>query len=298
MAGRLKHDQIFRKAMENPLVAHELFDAHLPKHIKDLVDFTSLEMDNTTFVEPNLRDTISDVLFYTKFGKQDGYLYLLVDHQSSPDHFMAFRLFKYMMNICNRYLTENPKTKTLPLVYPLIFFNGTRKYNVSRNLWSLFDNSKLIRDIWANDYQLVNVHDIADEELKKRVWSGILEFFMKHIKKRNLLKKWQEIANILPEFTKVTIGYNYIEMILSYTLTKIDQSDKIELEKLLTSKLNQQTGTKLMGSLAQHWEQIGEARGEARLVKTMIKSGSSIEEISRMTKLSTTKIRELLKINT
>ncbi len=106
------------------------------------------------------------------------------------------------------------------------------------------------------------------------------------IKKRNLLKKWQEIANILPEFTKVTIGYNYIEMILSYTLTKIDQSDKIELEKLLTSKLNQQTGTKLMGSLAQHWEQIGEARGEARLVKTMIKSGSSIEEISRMTKLS------------
>ncbi len=298
MAGRLKHDQIFRKAMENPLVAHEFFDAHLPKHIKDLVDFTSLEMDNTTFVEPNLRDTISYMLFYTKFCKQDGYLYLLVEHQSSPDHFMAFRLFKYMMNICDRYLTENPKTKILPLVYPLIFFNGTRKYNVSRNLWSLFDNSKLIRDIWANDYQLVNVHDIADEELKKRVWSGILEFFMKHIKKRNLLKKWQEIANILPEFTKVTIGYNYIEMILSYTLTKIDQSDKIELEKLLTSKLNQQTGTKLMGSLAQHWEQIGEARGEARLVKTMIKSGSSIEEISRMTKLSITKIRELLKINT
>ncbi len=109
---------------------------------------------------------------------------------------------------------------------------------MSRNLWSLFDNSKLVRDIWANDYQLVNVHDIADEELKKRVWSGILEFFMKHIKKRNLLKKWQEIANILPEFTKVTIGYNYIEMILSYTLTKIDQSDRIELEKLLTSKLN------------------------------------------------------------
>lgn len=142
------------------------------------------------------------------------------------------------------------------------------------------------------------MHDIADEELKKRMWSGILEFFMKHIKKRNLLKKWQEIADILPEFTKVTIGYNYIEMILSYTLTKIDQSDKMELEKLLTSKLNQQTGIKLMGSLAQHWEQIGEARGEARLVKTMIKNGSSIEEISRMTKLSITKIRELLKINT
>ena len=44
--------------------------------------------------------------------------------------------------------------------------------------------------------------------------------------------------------------------------------------------------------------QIGEARGEARLVKTMIQNGSSIEEVCRMTKLSITKIRELLKINT
>ncbi|WP_410521521.1 Rpn family recombination-promoting nuclease/putative transposase [Candidatus Tisiphia endosymbiont of Metellina segmentata] len=301
--------------MENPLVSHEFFDTHLPKHIKDLVDFPSLKMDNTTFVEPNLRNTISDVLFYTKFGKQDGYLYLLVEHQSSPDHFMAFRLFKYMLNICDRYLTEHPKTKTLPLVYPLIFFNGTGKYKVSRNLWGLFDDSKFVRDIWANDYQLVNVHDIADEELKKRAWSGILEFFMKHIKKRNLLKKWQEIADMLPELTKVTIGYNYIEMILCYTLTKIEQSDKIKLEQLLTSKLNQETGKQLMGSLAQHWEQVGETRGiqigetrgiqigetrgiqigKVETVQEMLKEDYPIETITKLTKLSLKAIEEIRK---
>lgn len=44
-------------------------------------------------------------------------------------------------------------------------------------------------------------------------------------------------------------------------MTKIEQSNRIELEKLLTSKLSQETGAKVMGSWAHHLEQIGEARG-------------------------------------
>ena len=269
MTKRLKHDQIFRKAMENPLVAHEFLNAHLPKHIKALIDFPSLTIENTSFIEQNLRDSISDVLFSAKFDNKDGYLYLLIEHQSSADHFMTFRLLRYMLNICDRYLTSNPKAKSLPLIYPLIFFNGTGDYNASRNLWDLFEDNLLAKEIWTNDYQIVNVNDIPDEQLKQRVWSGILEFFLKYIRERNLLKRWQEISDMLPEITKVTIGYNYIELLLCYTLTRINQSDKVELEKLLTSKLNQETGTKLMGSLAQHWKeegvleglQIGEAKG-------------------------------------
>ncbi len=179
MTERLKHDQIFRKAMENPLVAHEFLNAHLPKHIKALIDFPSLKFENTSFIEQNLRDSISDVLFSAKFDSKDGYLFLLIEHQSSADHFMAYRMFKYLINICDRYLILNPKTKTLPLVYPLIFYNGTEKYNVPRNLWDLFEDSKLARSSWINDYQLVNVHEIPDEQLKQRAWSGILEFFLK-----------------------------------------------------------------------------------------------------------------------
>ncbi len=80
MTDYLKHDKIFRKAMENPLVVHEFCNAHLPKSIKDLLDFSSIKMDNTTFIEQDLRDSITDVLFQAKFDKQDGYLYLLLGH--------------------------------------------------------------------------------------------------------------------------------------------------------------------------------------------------------------------------
>ncbi|MCC8371828.1 MAG: hypothetical protein LN568_03660 [Rickettsia endosymbiont of Pseudomimeciton antennatum] len=41
---------------------------------------------------------------------------------------------------------------------------------------------------------------------------------------------------------------------------------------------------------------IGEARGEGKLIKMMIKNGNSIEEIARITRLPITKINELLKV--
>ncbi|WP_341759378.1 Rpn family recombination-promoting nuclease/putative transposase [Candidatus Tisiphia endosymbiont of Ptychoptera albimana] len=311
-----KHDEIFRKSMENPIVAKEFLATHLPKDVLALIDSTSLKLEKDSFIEPDLSETISDVLFSVKFNDQDGYIFLLLEHQSTVDKMMAFRLFKYMINICDRYLTTNPKAKSLPVIYPLIIYNGKKKYNASLNIWNLFSHPDLARGFWTNDCQLINVHDIPDEELKKKVWSGILLFFLKHIHERQLLKRWQEISYLLPKLSKITIGHDHIRNLLSYTLTFIEQNDKIELEKILKNNLTKEKGEELMPSIAQVWKEegieiglqdgikIGEAKGraegrvegEAKLIKMMINNGSSIEEIARMTRLSITRINELLKV--
>ncbi|WP_341759003.1 hypothetical protein [Candidatus Tisiphia endosymbiont of Ptychoptera albimana] len=149
-------------------------------------------------------------------------------------------------------------------------------------------------------------------------------FFLKHIHERQLLKRWQEISHLLPRLSEITIGYDHIRNLLSYTLTFIEQNDKIELEKILKNSLTKEKGEELMPSIAQVWKEegiqiglqdgikigvqdgikigvqdgirIGEARGEAKLIKMMINNGSSIEEVARITGLSITKINELLKV--
>ncbi len=45
-----KHDQLFCKAMENPIVAKEFFEAHLPKDIRNMVDTNSLKESVIYFV--------------------------------------------------------------------------------------------------------------------------------------------------------------------------------------------------------------------------------------------------------
>ncbi|XVN40928.1 MAG: Rpn family recombination-promoting nuclease/putative transposase [Rickettsia endosymbiont of Argas persicus] len=254
MTTKIRHDELFRKALENKIVAREFFESHLPENVSSILSYETLKIEKDSFVEQNLKNSISDVLFSAKFKNEDGYLYLLLKHQSTPDYFMAFRLFKYMFNILERHITKNPKTKKLPFIYPLVFYNGQRTYNAPRNLWELFEHNELIKNTWINDYQLINVHDIPDEELKKRAWSGILQFFMKHIHERDLFKRWKEVADLLPHFAKVNVGINYIELILCYTLTKIKQSDIIEVEEILKSKLNPEQREEIMESIAHHWE--------------------------------------------
>ena len=312
-----KHDQLFRKSLENPIVAYELLQAHLPQEVLAIIDTSTLKLEKESFVEPDLSTSIADVLFSVKFHDNDGYIYLLLEHQSTPEHFMAFRLFKYMVNICDRYRLENQKTENLPIIYPLIIYNGTKSYNAPRNLWDLFNNRILAKKFWTEDHKIVNVHDIPDEEFKTRIWSGILEFFLKHRHEKQLLKKWQQIADILPELTKISIGYDYIKLILHYTLPSIDKNDKIELEKMLINTLNQEKGAELMTSLAQAWKEegieigiidgirigkqdgikLGEARGEEKkalvIAKNLLKAGLTIDLIAESTGLSTQEIMKL-----
>ncbi len=294
-----KTDEIFKKSMENPLVAQEFINTYLPKDVLKIIDSKTLKLEKETYIEDDLKKSFSDVLLSCKINNQEGFLFLLLEQQSTSEHFMAFRLFKYMINICSQYLIKTPKAKQLPVVIPHIIYNGRKKYRAARNVWDLFNNPELAKRFWLNDYPLLNVHDIQDEALKTKIWSGILLFFLKHIHKRQLLKSWQEISDILPKLAKIDLGYDHIRNLLQYSLTFIDQNDKIELEKILTNNLTKERGDELMTSLAQAWKEEGKAEGEVKkaiaIAKNLLKENASIEYVSKITGLSINQVNKLLK---
>jgi predicted transposase YdaD len=49
-----KHDKIFHKSMENPIVAKEFLATHLPKDVLTLIDSTTLKLEKDSFIEPDL----------------------------------------------------------------------------------------------------------------------------------------------------------------------------------------------------------------------------------------------------
>ncbi len=261
MSEKIKHDKFFQKALANPFVVREFFNMHLPPHIKALFSPTTLTLENDSFIEPNLKESITDVLFSVKINNSESYLYLLLEHQSSSDHFMAFRLFKYMLNIAERHSNLYPSSKKFPFIYPLVFFNDNQKYTAPLNLWDLFENSELVKATWSNDYQLIDLQNIADEKLKENPWLAVLQILMKYIHEPNLFDKWQEISNCLTIVASSNTGIDYIKSALSYSLTKIEQTDKIELENILKTFLNPKVEEEIMGSIAHHWFQEGIEKG-------------------------------------
>lgn len=59
---RPRHDALIRKALENPIVAKEFFEMHLPKEIQAMFSSHTLKMEKESFVEVDLKHSISDIL--------------------------------------------------------------------------------------------------------------------------------------------------------------------------------------------------------------------------------------------
>ncbi len=116
------HDAAFRAMMETPSVARDFLEAALPPSQLQRCDMNTLKLEPATFVDPDLRQFASDVLWRMKTTDgRDGYIYALTEHQSSADRFMALRMMHYVLAIMYRHLKTHNRA---PIVIPVLFYHG------------------------------------------------------------------------------------------------------------------------------------------------------------------------------
>ena len=189
------HDRFFRSMMIDPKVIREFFEQNLPAHIRTVINFDSIAAEKDSFIDDHLRLQIADLLYSVEFGGQPGYLYILVEHQSTPDKLMPFRILQYIVAIMNHHLTKTGKS-ILPVVYPIIFYNGWKPYNCSTDIFDLFGEKKeLAKDILWKPCQLINLSKIPDEEFKDRLFYGVVAYIMKHIYEKGFLPIFKNAIN-------------------------------------------------------------------------------------------------------
>ena len=253
------HDRFFRTMMANPKIIGEFFEQNLPKNIKSVIDFATIQLQKNSFIDDKLRMQITDLLYSTKFNNSPGYLYILIEHQSTPLKLMPFRVLKYIIAIMEHHLNTT-KEDELPIVYPLIFYTGDKSYNYSTDIFDLFRNKELAQDILYKPYQLVDLSKISDDELKEYLRYGVIARTMKHIYQRDFLPI---LKNILDELKYIAgLGEkDYIYKLLSYIIEAGNMPDKKEFVNTITTGLSNINEDKIMTTMAEHWKQEGMQKG-------------------------------------
>nr|WP_281256910.1 Rpn family recombination-promoting nuclease/putative transposase [Candidatus Chloroploca asiatica] len=66
------------------------------------------------------------------------HLYLLFEHQSTPDPWMRLRLLNYMCRIWDESFKAAPQQTQLRPIIPMVFYQGRRAWSYSTNLADLF----------------------------------------------------------------------------------------------------------------------------------------------------------------
>ena len=130
------HDSFFKRLFGDLAVATDFMQCYLPSEILSRLDLATLRLEPESFVDPELRKHFSDLLFSVKTTDQTAvFVYLLLEHKSAPEPWVAFQLLHYIVRFWERQHAQG--CERLPLVIPLVFYHGAERWNVPRHFSAL-----------------------------------------------------------------------------------------------------------------------------------------------------------------
>ena len=207
------HDKFFKEMFSKKEVAESFIKNYFPQDLLKLFNTDDLEITKDSFVDEDLKEFFSDVVYRVKINDYDAFIYCLFEHKSYPDKKVSFQLLKYMTKIWNLYLKQKNSGK-LPVILPLLIYHGGKRYNIDKRFSSRFNiqanTEKFIPDF---EYLLFDFSKYSDLEI---IGSIQLQIVLKILHTSFIDNNYDEIfADILELIKKL----NDAESILEYFTT-------------------------------------------------------------------------------
>ncbi|EBS8267202.1 Rpn family recombination-promoting nuclease/putative transposase [Salmonella enterica] len=192
--NRPGHDGLFKLFLREPDTARDFLAVHLPADIRAQVRLDTLKLEPGSFVDQKLRELHSDVLYSVETAEgHAGYIYCLVEHQSTADRMMAWRMMRYSMAVMDAHLKKG--NDTLPVVVPLLFYQGTvRPYPYSTDWMDCFDVPALAREVYSRPWPLVDVSVMEDSDLQSHRRMALLELVQRDIRHRDAASLLRDVV--------------------------------------------------------------------------------------------------------
>lgn len=140
-------------------------------------------------MDEELKEHFSDALYSVGLiNGQSAYIYILLEHKSSPDAWVALQILRYLVRFWDEQQREG--VKKLPLVLPVVFYHGAARWKIADNFLALFDFKTNLAELRPYlpefHYHLCDLSRYADDELtgSGRLASAFL--LLKHVFRRSL----------------------------------------------------------------------------------------------------------------
>ena len=213
---------------------------------------------------------------------------------------MGFRLMRYAIAAMQRHLDAG--NNKLPLVIPILFYHGqVTPYPYPMNWLQEFSEPELAGQLYGNDFPLVDVTVISDDEIMTHRRMAILELLQKHVRQRDLAELLEQLVTLL------LAGYTDNEQLTSLMNYMLQVGDTAAPENFIRelARRSPQHEEVLM-TIAQKLEQkgiekgrlegiqLGEAKGrqegvlegKLQVARSMLANGIDRDSVMRITGLT------------
>ena len=170
-------DRSTRWLFQNKDFVQDLLEI-LASELVECIDFDRLSQINRSFIPDTLREQESDMVFSvpfrTKSGTDELLIYILIEHQSTVDPIMGFRVLFYMMQIWDfqrrEWESNNvPKSQwRFRPILPIVYYTGEKRWSNPLTLDAIMDMPDVLaRFVPKFDTLFLSVNETETADLKK-----------------------------------------------------------------------------------------------------------------------------------
>lgn len=258
---RHPHDVYVKSLFGRIVVARSFFRCYLPPELVAELDLRSLTLDKETFVSEKLREYFSDLVY--RVQHKDGgaaFLYLLLEHKSTPERWTPLQLLGYQHEIWER--AKATCSNQLPLIVPVVLYHGERHWNVPLSFHELVAGADAMpwsKYVPSFSYHLCDLSRWLNEQLtgSPELRGGLL--LLKNIFEQDMRAALKLIAEILGSNAN---RQNLLPMAVYLSATR-DKADVEEFAQQVARYAPKLKG-EVMETYAETLLKRGEQRGEQK----------------------------------
>lgn len=266
------HDKLFKETFSNVAVAKDFINNYLPQSIINIIDINTLEPQKDSFINEELQEVFSDMLFRVNINNREGYIYFLFEHKSYTSKNISLQLLKYMLEIWEA-KGKKENIHELPVVIPLVIYHGKEDWKIKTTLGDMIKGyEELPEDVkkYVPDYEhlLYDISRYTDDEIKGEAQLRILFTILRDIftkDNKTIRETIIRATEHLRELEDKQTGIEYFETFMRYILNVGHKLTKKDIEDIIEKVENTYPeGSEVVMTLAEILKQEGREEGELR----------------------------------
>ena len=217
------HDKFFKESMKTKAIARSFLQAHVPESIQKRINFDSLQPTDQEYIETDMKASYSDVVYQCEIDNKPAFLYFLIEHQSTPDELLAFRLLYYIFQLMKRHLDQ--AHDQLPIVLPMCIYHGNKSpYPYSTDILDCFDDPELAEQLLFQPFKLIDLTQMTLTEFQEHGAAGLMEVLLQHHNEKQLRRLLQNLieTQLWHQGIYEAKRDDYIDLVLNYILNTYD----------------------------------------------------------------------------
>jgi predicted transposase/invertase (TIGR01784 family) len=255
------HDHFFRLVFSQVEHAADFLSNYLPAEVAAMLDLSTLQLQNDSFVDEDLRENFTDLLFSVQQrDQQPVFVYILIEHKSRPERDTAFQLLRYMVRIWERQRANAPGEALRPIILQVVY-HGSEKWPIAPSFDALFAGPEALRPFWPKfNYALLDVARMSDEGITGLAMVQATLYALKYVWNATINLRLRTIMALLSRADQRPGGRQYVIATLFYLTRVAAKMEEREYQESVQAAFGQQ-GETIMGSVAERYIKEGVLQG-------------------------------------